>query len=362
MKERGDQHQPVSRRPRTPIRCPGLACTDPGGVHPSPWGGLRLRDCRKRLCTTLGVSKTAPKELRGWSVGCDTACMVDMKVPVAPKYDEKIASLAVKIRLFAHHHAATPPPAETSNFGQLRRFGTDETLSRQARGMIDASLEHLVFWADHAAPLQFHPEHETLITLRPYFTLARAALEASAQTVWLLGTVDEREVLRRHISLALWDLDEQKKWQGDPTAKKAIAEERERLASASHEFLEADVGPPRGYLDVIRFACKTLGKDASEVESLWRAASAAAHGKLWLIEEMMTASEMSGFEGILVPDFDAILNTVSVAVDMVQFSVLTFSEWSGADTAELQREAFSWLYANIPLKEGAVRPTGPVQT
>jgi hypothetical protein len=65
------------------------------------------------------------------------------------------------------------PPLE----GSFLRPNPDDPLKNMAwwcHGFLDAAADHLLLWADYAAPLKFHAEAETVHTLRPAFTLARA--------------------------------------------------------------------------------------------------------------------------------------------------------------------------------------------
>jgi hypothetical protein len=124
------------------------------------------------------------------------------------------------------------------------------------RAYLMAAIEHMLTWADLTAPLKFHDEQVTNVRLRPAYTLARATIEASAQAVWLMDTLDPIECIRRHLSLMRWDLQEHRKSKLDQAEKDIIkAREAELLRRVSQVFKPDDIKPPNTYLDVIRSAC-----------------------------------------------------------------------------------------------------------
>ncbi len=92
-------------------------------------------------------------------------------------------------------------PVEGSNFVRANDLYPFEKVSDRARHYVDAAFEHTLMWADHVAPFKFHPDQTVSFTLRPTYTLARAALESAAQVVWLLSTRDPLECIRRHLRL-----------------------------------------------------------------------------------------------------------------------------------------------------------------
>ena len=95
-------------------------------------------------------------------------------------------------------------PKAESNFARVHELYPYERVADRARAYIFAALEHLMLWADIVAPFKFHPEQANVFQQRPPYTLARAALEASAQSVWMLDTTDPLECIRRHLCLIRW--------------------------------------------------------------------------------------------------------------------------------------------------------------
>ena len=77
-------------------------------------------------------------------------------------------------------------PSPGSNFARAAELFPVEKVADRARAYLRAGLDHMPMWADYSAPLLFHDEQTINFTLRPTLTLARAALEASAQAVWLV--------------------------------------------------------------------------------------------------------------------------------------------------------------------------------
>lgn len=253
-------------------------------------------------------------------------------------------------------HYQVGEPASDSNFVRVAELYPFESIAQQSRRYLDAAFEHLLFWADHVAPLKFHPEQVTNFTLRPCFTLARAALEASAQAVWLLSTTDPVECVRRHVCLRRWDLDEQAKWAGGEQKSELRNQDRELIERVAKVFTPEQVRPPGGYLQVLQSACanRDLKLRAGHVERLWRVASGAAHGKQWPDDEFRrpVATAPPEFASAVFPDTKAMLEILDVAHKMTQIGALQHAQYSGADIHALLEGARVWLADHMTLKEG----------
>lgn len=99
------------------------------------------------------------------------------------------------------------------------------------------------------------PEQATNHTLRPAYTLGRAAIEAASQAVWMTVEPKALECTRRHLSLVRWDYEEHRKSLSGDAAKRKVREaDRELLDRVSRQFDKRDLAPP-GYLDVLRGGC-----------------------------------------------------------------------------------------------------------
>jgi len=270
------------------------------------------------------------------------------EVAIASRIDHRIMSLV-------------GDPVESSNFRQVNDLYPFEKVSDRARAYLIAALEHMLFWADYAAPLKFHEEQITNFTLRPAYTLARAAIEASAQAVWLMDTRDPLECARRHLCLIRWDLQEHRKSKLDLADKRVVQErEDDLLKRVSQVFTPEKIRPPSGYLEVIRAACraKELNLDAQNAERLWRAASGAAHGKYWPIVELQQVHvgeeyEPGHFRSVQLPDPTGMTEVLQAAHTISQYGVLRFADYCGADISALLEEAKQWVTRRLPIRSDA---------
>lgn len=254
-------------------------------------------------------------------------------------------------------------PQPGSNFAAVASLYPYEKVSDRVRAYLMAGIEHMLTWADLAAPLVFHEEQVVNFTLRPAYTLARATIEASAQAVWLMDTRDPVECVRRHLSLMRWDLQEHRRSKLDERDKETVeARENGLLRRVSRVFQPDEIKPPGGYRAVIRSACEAKGLDleADAVDRLWRAASGVAHGKYWPTDELQHAQESDEDESghqrtFRLPDASAMTEVLEAANKMSQYGVVLYARYSGADVAAVLGEAMAWLAERVPLKPGAAR-------
>lgn len=271
--------------------------------------------------------------------------------------------VAYSSRILQHCLQDVGAPNPGSPFAQVSELYPYEKVSDRVRAYLAAAIEHLIFWADLQAPLKFHPEQSTEVTLRPSYTLARASLESSAQAVWLMDTTDPMECVRRHVCLMRWDLQELRKSKRDLAEKaKAKALEEDLIQRVSKVFDDEQVRSPQGYLQVIRSACAAdgLALEPDDAERIWRAASGAAHGKFWPTLELQREVpgeeyEPGRFRSVRIPDVDGITEVLRAADAMAQVGVLRFLDYSGVDIAASLVRAREWVSEVIPLKEGVDR-------
>lgn len=282
--------------------------------------------------------------------------VAEIRIPVPDDQSLRFTELAQGSRLIHQLHSQVGEPVPGSNFFRAAELYPFESIAQQSRRYLDAAFEHLLFWADHVAPMKFHPDQTTSFTLRPCFTLARAALEASAQAVWLLSTTDPVECVRRHVCLRRWDLDEQAKWADGERKSELRKEDRELVARVEKVFTPEQVRPPNGYLHVLQLACanKDLNLNSRDVERLWRVASGAAHGKQWPDEEFRrpAATAPADLATALFPDTGAMISILEVAHQMTQIGALQHAAYSGSDIPALIADARVWMTENLPLKDG----------
>lgn len=291
--------------------------------------------------------------------------MAHFPVRVPVEETERWTEIAVGARLNWRMFSQVGDPTTGSSFDQVSELFPFEKVSDRCRAYLGAAFEHLIAWADLIAPLKFHPEQVTNVTLRPAYTLARAAIESSAQAVWVMDTSDPMECIRRHLCLMRWDHREHFKSRSDPVEKAEIKErEDELVARVAGVFDEAQIRPPNGYLQVIQQACRhdEVALDAATAERLWRAASGAAHGKYWPNIDLQTVVpgdeyEPGHFRSLMVPDPSGISDVMSTAHTLAQYGALRFADYSGADIPGLIVESRQWLASVLPL-----RPDAPAGT
>lgn len=287
--------------------------------------------------------------------------MEEPRYPVPPEATRAFTEVAHSARMNQHMLAAvgdSPPPG--SNFALADELYPFEKVSVRARHYVRAALEHLIMWADFAAPLKFHPEQAVQFTSRPAHALARAALESAAQAVWLVSTNDPRECIRRHLSLIRWDLAEYRRSKPDPEHKELVRKRDEELVKrVASSFAEDEIRPPQGYLWVIQQACapQDLNLDATDAERLWRAASGAAHGMYWTnlelaIVERGAEYEPGHYRTLTRPDPQAMAEMLRASSAVTTYATLKYLDWSRADIQSLIDNARAWLASVVPLKDG----------
>ncbi len=287
---------------------------------------------------------------------------VRIRLPEADS--ERFTQIAVGIRLNWHSFVNTGPCSSTSNFAQVHRLFPYEPVAERAAAYVQAAFDNLLLWADFVAPTRFHPEQVSYFTLRPAYTLGRAALESASQAVWLLSTTDPMECIRRHVSLMRWDLVEHRKFKVEDAAGKeeVKAREDELVRRVSGVFADAQVSPPRSYLQIIQEASTTpdLEMDPIEIERLWRAASGAAHGKFWPTVELQREVAVEEWhtrdpQPQMLPDTSVMGDLLEAAFRMSQYAALRYADYAGADIPALYTAALTWVSHELPLREGADR-------
>lgn len=96
---------------------------------------------------------------------------MDHKIPVGDTVSRAWTEVAQGSRLANHMLQAMPDPTPSSNFAKVNALYPHEKASDWHRAYLSAALEHLVVWADIAAPLKFHPEHEVTFSFRRHTLL-----------------------------------------------------------------------------------------------------------------------------------------------------------------------------------------------
>ncbi|RAO62148.1 hypothetical protein LUPAC06_00510 [Micromonospora saelicesensis] len=286
---------------------------------------------------------------------------MDSPVPVPTEISQAFTEIAQGSRLTSHMVEGCGDPVGGSSFYQVNTLYPFEKVSDRARHYVTAALQHMLMWADHAAPFKFHPEQVVYFTLRPSYTLARAALESAAQAVWLMDTRDPTACVQRHLKLIRWDLQEHRKSYLDIADKERIKErEAELLRRVADVFTDDQLKPPPSYLNIIRDACNPddLDLDKDKVERIWRAASGAAHGMYWTNLDLQTMVvgdeyEPGHFRTNSQPNPYLMLEALQAAYKMTQYAGLKYLLFAGADPTERMLSGRRWLADQITLKPDA---------
>jgi len=146
-----------------------------------------------------------------------------------------------------------------------------------------AAADHLLVWANIVNPLQVHDDTEVMNPPRAYLTLARGAIEASAQAGWVMLGTDATDRTLRHLRLMYHDLRYQEEAHRDHDV--AVADHARRRRNEIKQRIEGVFGsvklPEPKYTSMIKDVAAAAGWNPDDAILTWRAASAAAHGKSW---------------------------------------------------------------------------------
>lgn len=225
------------------------------------------------------------------------------------------------------------PPLEGSF---LRPFPEDvlKNLAWWCHGYLESAAEHLLLWADYAVPLVFHPASETVHTLRPVLTLARAAIEGASQAIWILNPEERVECVRRCFALVLQNMDEQTKAADTAESRAELQARRDEMFSV-FGLTRRKFVPPK-YLEIIRGAAEflSLGDPAAlispdRIERIWRSVSGAAHGKQWTDFELHDRVEAGDGLYSITPKIDVISEALEAATSLFQGGVILFAIRAG---------------------------------
>jgi hypothetical protein len=255
-------------------------------------------------------------------------------------------------------------PLPGSNFAKVAELFPFERVSDRARAYLRAGLDHLVMWADFAAPFKFHQDQVLNFTLRPTYTLSRAAIEASAQAVWLMDTRDPKECIRRHLSLMRWDLNEHhRSKKGDPSEQAMIDVRRRELVNRVSAVFQpeehrATEGLPAGHQGCL------LGNWPGPGRRHRRApmdrSQRCRTRKVLDQPRPADCPRRRGVRARPTPDCPdprplAMTEVLEAANKITGYGVLRFADYSGVGIESFIDEAVAWLAQNIPLRDEAAR-------
>lgn len=304
-----------------------------------------------------GASRFAPRSY------CLLVEDIEVRIPVSQETLETWTALGIGFR-FANHMVDSAPldPRAGSQLQILNDSYPHEKAADWCRGYLNAAVEHLMMWADFAQPLSFNADHVVVHRgFRPAQTLARAAMESASQAVWMLSGGDERECMRRHLSLIRWDCDEHAKSMGAEEAKQARGPEgpAARLLERASGFSEAETKKP-SHLSVLRAAADAVALDPDEVELLWRAASGSAHGRRWPALALQNVTpgheyEPGQYRTFQVPDVEAMTRVLQCAHTFVIGGVVRYLNWLGEDVTAARERSVRAVGMTLPLRDGVDR-------
>ncbi|QKJ18939.1 hypothetical protein [Microbacterium hominis] len=287
--------------------------------------------------------------------------------PFVLSHDEMLPLIEVAhgARILQHMFEAMGPPLPTSYLGPDADGGRGlREMAEWCEGYLDAAIDHLVLWADYAVPLKFHPDARLTFALRPALTLARAAMESAAQTIWILAAPDSEATASRFFALGVADTIEHAKATPPGPSKDELLAERDRLCEARGVTAKTFRGPT--YVEMVRYAAE-LWSDAGtgatveaksdllatpesgpepedepvpaysgahftpdRVEMLWRASAGAAHGKQWVPREF-GAMIADGGHRYRVPSRAAVLEVLKLAEKILTLGLVLYAQMSGRE-------------------------------
>ena len=229
------------------------------------------------------------------------------------------------------------------------------------RSYLRAAADHLLVWANIVNPLKVHDDSEVVNPPRPYLTLARGAIEASAQAGWVMLGTDDKERTLRHLRLMYHDLRYQEEAHRDHDV--AVAEHARRRRSEIKQRVEGVYSfgsikhPEPKYASMIKAVAAAAGWDPDDAILTWRAASAAAHGKSWYSDYGTTAVvgdeyEPGHYRVTRIPEAGHITHAIGLAVRLLDFGTATLARHFGANVEVLRTMALITVAESMPIAAG----------
>lgn len=247
--------------------------------------------------------------------------------------------------------AATGDPVAGSPLAADDAAFPSDYLSDATRGFLDAALDHLAVWSNIVAPLVFVEGSTVASPPRPYFALARAAIESASQAAWVLAPEASAGRLERHLRLLVGNLEEMRK-----TAIKTPGADPQEVDGRIDHIHRRASGPVQRaptYLDMVRAGAQLGGLAADDAEILWRTASAAAHGKSWFIEAthrvtVGTEYAPGRFRTVREPEPGTVSATFRYASALALRTVFRYISLGGHDFEAIGDAALAAVAANLP--------------
>lgn len=280
---------------------------------------------------------------------------------VGQSYVDAWREAAIRVRYIDALLPLLGDPAPGSQIEADDKDGHGEYLSDDVRSSLWAAADNLHLWANVISPLQVVEGEVVENPPRPYFTLARAGLEAAAQAAWVLGPDERDERADRHLRLVVNDLKEMHTAaRHTDTALEASVKARIESIRAAHT---REIKTAPSYVAMVREGAPRVGFSADDGELLWRTASAAAHGKRWFTgatHHTIVGDEFAPGRRRAehVPDPHKVTLAITLATTMTEWATNRYGELAGAPVADLGTTAIAQVAANMPRRVRVVAADG----
>jgi hypothetical protein len=245
--------------------------------------------------------------------------------------------IGVRGMLYAMREEGHVPPLQGSHLAIDNNAFPPRPLSEAARWRLHAALDHLLVWVNIVVPLRVQEGHFVENPPRPYFSLARGAMEAGSQAVWLLASDDSAERVERHLRLFEDDLRNLVTATscagGDPREAQDLIRKVTRARGASES------GAPN-YVDAIKMAAAaTPGIEPLDAEYVWRLCSAAAHGKEWFVHRshVLDGGGSDGATTLAHPDPAVVTRAMGLSLSITGRGMELYLKRLGSDVGAIQR-------------------------
>lgn len=284
-----------------------------------------------------------------------------IEIPIQQDVLNAWAAHAITSRVLALVVSKVGAPESGSALAALDARFPEEKCSVWMRQILESGIEHLITWANLVSPLQHFEGAENRNPTRPYYTLARAAIEASAQVGYVLNAPDGGDSLLLHLRMVrhdLWENERGLRIAGDTGAADEARTRLTDLREASKELIShTELKDELRLVKMIRGAARAAGRDPDAYEALWRLASAAAHGKSWytsVAHYVDPAFEWKSgrYVRASIPDINRLTEMVGMSTWLTEWAVRSFTLDSGEDFDSLRLIALADVIKMSPVVDG----------
>lgn len=287
--------------------------------------------------------------------------MDDQRVRVDEATMGTWAEIALKIRAASHIVHTVSIPKNGSAFATTDDLYPTESSSQWAREPLRSAVDHLSTWANHAVPLEQHDGQVVVhYGFRWTFTLIRAALEGTAQSMQLTQAKSTHECVARLIRAVRDDVHQEiKAWTAFGRDISGLQARAERHAVEAEKW--AQWGKPAATLpdmvSLLRSGALYEKVDPSGIEAMWRTCSAAAHGKAWAVRELQVFTDErewrpGQFHRTGYPDPVKLTRMLDETTDFLNLAVIRYLMRMGADVARELRGGILAAAERTPNTDG----------